>query len=205
MKALRVEVSGWQRKQLQRLQAYPPSPRVGRRATCLLLSAAGASSRQIRQATGYSIDAITGIRKRWNTRGMCSLKDSRHPGRPPRVTAAYRRELRQALRRLPLALGYVFTVWSVARLSTHLARRTGIALSRDWLRHLVHQQGYRCGRPKHTLRRKRALRGSRAEYRRAQKRLESLKKGRSCLRPTTNYGTSTKASSICTPTSRDAG
>jgi transposase len=205
MKALRVEVSGWQRKQLQRLQARPPSPRVGRRATCVLLSAAGASSADICKATGFSIDAITDIRRRFIARGMRSLKDGRHSGRPPLVTAAYRRELRRALRRSPLAFGYVFTLWSIARLSTHLARRTGIRICRDWLRQLVHQHGYRCGRPKHTLRGKRALRGSRIEYRRAQKRLESLKKGPCCLRRTTSCGTSMKASSTCTPTWRDAG
>jgi transposase len=205
MKALRIEVSGWQRKQLRRLQVRPPSPRVGRRATCLLLSAAGASSVEIRRATGFSIDAITDIRRRFNARGMRSLKDGQHPGRPPRITAGYCRELRRALRRPPLVLGYVFTTWSIARLGTHLAKRTGIGISRDWLRRLVHQHGYRCGRPKHTLRRKRALRGSRIEYRRAQKRLESLKKGHSCLKPTTSCGISMKASSTCTPISRDAG
>lgn len=198
MKALTVRVTGWQRKQLRRLQSRPPSPRVGRRATCLLLTADGTCSRQIAKATGFSLDAITDIRGRWNVRGMRSLKDCRHPGRPPRVTAAYCRELRRALRRPPLAFGYVFTLWSIARLGTHLAKRTGIRICRDWLRRLVHQHGYRCGRPKHTLRGKRALRGSRPQYFRAQKRLESLKKGHSCLRPATNCGTSMKASSTCT-------
>lgn len=205
MKALRVEVSGWQRKQLQRLQARPPSPRVGRRATCLLLSADGTCSRQIARATGFSLDAITDIRRRWNARGMRSLKDGRHPGRPPLVTTPYCRELRQALRRSPLAFGYVFTLWSIARLGTHLAKRTGIRLSRDWLRQLVHQNGYHCGRPKHTLRRKRALRGSRTQYHQAQKQLEALKKGHFCLRPAMNCGTSMKASSTCTPIWRGAG
>jgi hypothetical protein len=96
-----------------------------------------------------------------------------------------------------LAFGYGFTVWSIARLAAHLAKCTGIRICRDWLRRLVHQNGYRCKRPKHTLRRKRALHGSRADYLRAQKRLKTLKKGLSCLRPAMSSGTSMKASSTC--------
>lgn len=34
----------------------------------------------------------------------------------------------------PLALGYVFTVWSIARLRTYLHQRTGITLSINRLR-----------------------------------------------------------------------
>jgi len=49
-------------------------------------------------------------------------------------------------------LGYVFTVWSIARLGTYLpAQRTGIALSVNRLRQLVHAEGFVVARPKHTL------------------------------------------------------
>lgn len=205
MKALAVEITGWQRRQLRHLQSHPPSPRVGRRATCLLLSCSGALSGEISRATGFSSDAITDIRRRWNIRGMRSLKDSPHPGRPPRLTAAYGCELRRALRKTPLAFGYGFTVWSIARLAEHLAKRTGIRICRDWLRRLVHQNGYRCRSPKHTLRHKRALHGSRTAYLGAKKRLKTLKKGPCCLRPATSCGISMKASSTCIRTWRDAG
>jgi transposase len=122
-----VRLTSRQRQRLQRIRDKPATPRIGKRAVCLLLSAEGTSSRLISQVTGLSKDAITDIRRRWNEQGMASVKDAPRPGRPPKVNPAYRQELKDALRRGPLACGYVFTTWSIARLNAHLhrARRTG--------------------------------------------------------------------------------
>ena len=79
-------------------------------------------------------------------------------GRPPRATKRYRAELRNALRKGPLRFGYVFTVWSIARLAAHLHRRTGIRFSTDWLRRLARAEGFVVARPKHTLKNKRKRR-----------------------------------------------
>jgi transposase len=168
-----VKLTPRQRQRLQQIRDRPPTPRIGKRAVCLLLSAQGASSQLIHQVTGLSKDAITGIRRRWNERGMASVKDAPRPGRPPKVRPAYRRELKDALRRGPLAYGYAFTTWSIARLNAHLHRVTGLAISNDWLRQLVHAQGFVYRRPKHTLKGKR----NEQAYRRAQKKLQRLKKG----------------------------
>jgi len=184
MKALKVELKPWQRRRLRNLRDQAPSPRIGKRAICLLLSAAGDSARRIAQVTGLSRDAISDIRRRWQQRGMRSLRDRPHTGRPPRVTPEYRKQLRQALRRTPLAYGYVHTVWSIARLVTYLQQTTGIAISRDWLRRLVKQEDFVMGRPKHTLRNKR----NPQEYRQAQGRLDTLKKGPCKRMPLTNCG-----------------
>lgn len=177
MKALGISLTCWQRQRLREIQNHPPSARVGKRATCLLLSAQGAAVSLIHTATGLSRKAVTDIRRRFRQRGLRSLQDLPHPGRPPRLTQAYRRELRRALARVPLAFGYVFTQWSIARLGTHLQERTGIGFSREYLRRLVHQAGYRIGRPKHTLGLKRRQRRSTRAYRRAKKQLEELKRG----------------------------
>ena len=61
---LEVVLTSWQRHRLDSVRAHPPSPRVGRRAVCLLLSAAGVSGQAICQATGLSVDAIADIRRR---------------------------------------------------------------------------------------------------------------------------------------------
>jgi transposase len=205
MKALQIKLSTYQRTRLQQVQKHSPSVRVGKRACCVLLSAQGAAVRLIQQATGLGRKTITDIRQRFLDRGLASLFDQPRSGRPPRVTRAYRRELREALGKGPLAYGYVFTTWSIARLGEHLRQRTGIAFSRDWLRQLVHACRYRCRRPKHTLRRKRQERGSARAYRQAQKRLEALKKGRLCLRPTMSSGMATKPSFTSIPTWPAAG
>ncbi len=74
----------------------------------------------------------------------------------------------------PLRCGYVFTVWSVARLGAYLRRQTGVRGGATRLRQLVRQEGFVVGRPAHTLRNKR----DEAEYDRARRRLGRLKRGR---------------------------
>lgn len=170
---IEVKLTSWQRQRLQQLRDQPPTPRVGKRAVCLLLSAEGVSNQLIAQATGLASDTLARIRRRWNERGMAFLKDAPRPGRPPKVTPGYRRQLKKALRRGPRTYGYVFTTWSIARLNAHLQRVTGIAICNDWLRQLVHAQGFLYRRPKHTLKGKR----DEQAYRRAQKKLQRLKKG----------------------------
>lgn len=191
MRQLRVRLKPWESRRLRQLRDHAPSPRVAKRAACLLASAAGGSAQSIARVTGLSLDAVTDIRRRWCQRRLQSLSDQPRSGRPPRVTKAYRRELRRALHRGPLACGYVFTVWSIARLGTYLRKRTGIALSGDWLRRLVHAEGFVIGRPKHTLRGKRDER----KYQRTRQRLERLKRGRTKRTQPTNCGTPTSASS----------
>jgi len=130
---IEVKLTSWQRQRLQEIRNQPPTPRMGKRAVCLLLSAGGASSQLIAQATGLATDTLTRIRRRWNERGMASLKDAPRSGRPPKIDSVYRKELRNALRRGPQAYGYVFTTWSIARLNAHLHRVTGITICNDWL------------------------------------------------------------------------
>lgn len=170
---IEIRLTSWQRQRLQQIRDQPPTPRMGKRAVCLLLSAEGVSNQLIAQATGLGPDTLRGIRRRWNEHGMASVKDAPRPGRPPKVTPAYRQKLKEALRRGPLLYGYAFTTWSIARLNAHLHRVTGIRICNDWLRQLVHAEGFVYRRPKHTLRGKR----DEQAYRRAQKKLQRLKKG----------------------------
>jgi len=201
MRLLKVRLKPWETRRLRQVRDRAPSPRVAKRAVCLLLSAAGDAAKAITRVTGLSLDAVTDIRRRWRKRRLRSLADRPRSGRPPRVTAGYRREMRRALRLGPLAFGYVFTVWSIARLGTYLTRRTGIAVSRDWLRRLVHAQGFAVGRPRHTLRGKRDER----EYRRARRRLGRLKRGPVRRAAPTSCGTPTRRSSASCRTWPGAG
>lgn len=170
---LEVKLTSWQRRRLQQIRDNAPTPRIGKRAVCLLLSAQGACNKLISQVTGLSGDAVTDIRRRWQQRGMASLTELPRPGRPPKVTAEYRKQLRKAIRAGPLVHGYIFSVWSIARLNAHLQKITGIKICEDWLRQLVHAQGFVYRRPKHTLKGKRNERA----FRKAQKKLKRLKKG----------------------------
>jgi transposase len=163
---------------------------MARRAICLLMSAEGATARAIRQATGLAADTVTDIRRRWEEQGLPSLSDAPRAGRPPKVTPAYRRELRETLRASPLRYGYALTVWSVARLNAHLRRSTGIRVCDDWLRRLIHAEGFVFRRPKHTLKGKRDEKA----FRQTQRRLNRLKKGRSARARPSSSGSATNPS-----------
>jgi Winged helix-turn helix len=73
------------------------------------------------------------------------------PGRPAAANAAYRRAAETALETPPRALGLPFDVWTSARLSAYLTETTGVRIAPGWLRALLGQWDYVCGRPKHTL------------------------------------------------------
>ena len=193
---LEVVLTSWQRRRLEAIRGHPPSPRVGRRAVCLLLSVAGASGQAICQATGLSVDAIADIRRRWQQRGMASLQDKPGRGRKPKASPAYRQDLRAALRKGPLAFRYAFSVWSIARLNVHLHNKTGISFSDEWLRTLVKDEGFVYRRPKHTLKGKRDERA----FRKGRRALDRLKKGLCSPTPATSSGIRTSPSSTFTRT-----
>jgi len=201
MRPLTVRLKPWETRRLRQLRDHAASARVVKRAMCLLLSAAGEPATDIARVVGLSPNAVTDIRRRWRRRRSRSVADRPRPGRPPRATAAYRRELRRALRKGPRACGFAFTVWSVARLGAYLRRRTSIAIGRGRLRRLIHDEGFVVARPKHTLANKRDDR----EYRRARGRLARLKKGRPKRARPSSSGTPTRPSSTCCPTSSATG
>lgn len=65
--------------------------------------------------------------------------------------AAYLRTLQEMVETPPRELGLGFDVWTSQRLSAHLARTTGVRITSGWLRVLLGQIHFTCGRPKHTL------------------------------------------------------
>jgi|SRR5215207_1067272 len=201
MRQLEVRLRPWEARRLKQLRDDAASARLVKRAMCLLLSAAGERTSQIARVTGLSRRTIGLIRRRWRQRRLRSVTDKPRCGRPSRITAKYRRELRRALRQSPLDLGYVFTVWSIARLGTYLRQRTGIALGVNRLRQLAHEEGFVVARPKHTLKGKR----DEQEYRRVRRRLERLKKGRCKRTRPLNSGTPTPPSSTFCRTWSAAG
>lgn len=125
---------------------------------------------------------------------MASLRDKPGRGRKPKASPGYRKELGAALRKGPLAFGYAFSVWSIARLNVHLQKKTGIVFSDEWLRTLVKAEGFVYRRPKHTLKGKRNERA----FRKAQRALERLKKGLCFPAPSTSCGIRTSPSSTFT-------
>jgi transposase len=83
--------------------------------------------------------------------GVAAVADAPRSGRPARADATYHQALEQAVTTPPRELGLGFDVWTSARLRTYLAETTGITLAPSWIRGLLRQRRFACGRPKHTL------------------------------------------------------
>jgi transposase len=150
-----------------------------RNATIILMSGVGRTKASIAEALGCSTATVDNIRAAYRRKGIGGLTPSRPPGRTSRATPAYRAAIRRALAARPQDLGYGFSVWSVNRLRQHLKQQTGIELSEDQLRRILHREGFSVQRPKHTMEGKR----DEAEHDRAAGELRALKKARAAKSP----------------------
>ena len=83
--------------------------------------------------------------------GTGALADAPRSGRPVVADAAYLGALEEAVETPPRQLGLGFDVWTSERLSAHVARTTGVRIAPGWLRVLLGEMRFACGRPKHTL------------------------------------------------------
>jgi transposase len=146
--------------------------RVFRNATIILMSRAGQSKTVISQNLGCSPATVDNVRAAYRRDGVAGLKPASPPGRTSRATPEYRAAIRAAVATRPQDLGYGFSVWSVNRLRQHLKQQTGIELSEDQFRRILHQEGFSVQRPKHTMEGKR----DEAEHDRAKAELRGLKK-----------------------------
>jgi transposase len=147
---------------------------VFRNATIILMSDVGRSKQSIAKELGCSPATVDNVRRRYRDEGSQGLVRRKSTGRRSRATPEYRTALRQAVETPPQALGYGFSVWSVARLNAHLKRQTKISFSDDRLRAILHEEGFSFQRPKHTMKGKR----DEAAYEKARRELKRLKKGR---------------------------
>jgi putative transposase len=147
---------------------------VFRNATVILMTAVGRSKNSIAGDLGCSPATVDNVRRRYRDRGMAGLKRRKPPGPKPRATAEYRAALREAVQTPPQTLGFGFSVWSAARLAAYLERQTGVGLTADRLRRILHEEGFSFQRPKHTMKGKR----DEAAYDKARRQLKRMKKGR---------------------------
>jgi transposase len=185
-----------QKHRLVKLRQEAASPRVWGRITAILLLAKGTLDSNVCNALSISRNTLTNWKHRWLQGRYFRLADSARTGRPPKATRRYLRLLRQAVERGPRAYGYIFSVWSAARLAEHLRRRTSIRLGAKRIRELLKKLGFVYRRPKHTLK----GRQNRQEVQAAKKHLDALKKGPWPRDPDTNSGLRTRPISTYTRT-----
>lgn len=159
-------------EELDQLRFSTRDARVFRNATILLLSAAGRSKADIAETLGCSSATVDNMRAAYRRDGIGGLTPKSPPGRVSRATPEYRAAIKIAVATPPQNLGFGFSVWSVNRLRQHLKQQTGIELSEDQFRRILHQEKFSVQRPKHTMEGKR----DEAEHDRAKAELRDLKK-----------------------------
>ena len=148
------EMRAEQRAEVERLlRRRDLPPRVRERLEMVKAAALGQDLAAIAAWSGRTVRTV----KRWLRRygaaggGVAAVADAPRAGRPPRADAAYRQALETAVDTPPRDLGLPFDVWTSARLSAYLAQTRGVRIAPGWLRVLLAQQDFACGRPKHTL------------------------------------------------------
>jgi transposase len=127
-------------------------PRVRERVEMVKAVALGQDLRSIGAWSGRTAESVRYWLRRYLLAGLAGLADAPRPGRPARADTAYHLALEQALDRSPREAGLLFDVWTSERLSAYLAEQTGVRIAPSWLRTLLYQHTFRCGRPKHSMR-----------------------------------------------------
>jgi transposase len=175
-------------------------PTVRHRAHALLTLLDMGSARVAAALLDVSPKTLGRWRARFVAEGRDGLGDRPRRGRPPKLDAAARALLAEALEADPGAYGYPVATWTIADLTDLLARR-GWVVSAVTVNRAVHALGYVHRRPRHDLRHRQDVEAV-ASARRV---LDELQK-RGPIRPAASASSTwTSASFTPTPTWQRAG
>ncbi len=147
-----IEVTAAERQAVEAaLRRRDLTPRLRERLEMVKAAALGQDVAEIAVWSGRTIPTVRRWLTTFRSEGIAGLADAPRQGRPPKADAAYLAALEAAVATPPRTLGLPFDVWTSSRLSVYLAQQTGTRIAPGWLRVLLHQQRFACGRPKHTL------------------------------------------------------
>jgi transposase len=118
-----------------------------RRCQAIVLSAAGQTVPAIARLMGVDASTIHRWLDRFETGGIGALVTTWSDGRPPRWDEAYELLLVETARHDPRWYGLEQSSWTCALLAGYLAERTGIRMSGERVRVLLHQHGIRLKQP----------------------------------------------------------
>jgi transposase len=141
-----------QRQTLDELYHKSKDPRLRTRAQMVFLSVEQQlTARAIAPIVRESEATVLRWLKRFIAEGANGLLDAPRAGRPATITEAYRQQLLEAVRRRPRSLNLPYSLWTLQRLVDYLAEQTGIRVSDETVRHILHQAGIVLSRPQHKI------------------------------------------------------
>jgi len=147
-----LEITAVQRTMVEAtLRRRDLTPRRRERLEMVKAATLGQEVAAIAQWSGRSPATVRRWLAAYQAGGIDALADAPRQGRPPKADAVYLAALEAAVETAPRTLGLPCDVWTSRRLSAYLTQQTGVRIAPGWLRVLLHQQRFVCGRPKHTL------------------------------------------------------
>jgi len=118
-----------------------------RRCQAIVLSVPGQTVPAIARLMGVDASTIHRWLDRFEAGGIGALVTAWSDGRPPRWDEAYEVLLVETARHDPRWYGLEQSTWTCSLLAGYLAQQTGIQLSSERVRVLVHQHGIRLKQP----------------------------------------------------------
>src|SRR4028118_548502 len=130
------------RENLQKALYESDSPYFTQRILMLLLMNDGKTYQEISDFLGCSYRTVAYWCAHGNPDDLETLRDGRKKGNYHKATSEYINLLREIIEKEPSELGYEFGRWTTARLATYLAEKTGIELSGEQVRRILHKKKY---------------------------------------------------------------
>ena len=127
---------------------------VRSRCEMILLSNAGLSPPKIGERVRFSGRMVRRYLDRYETDGMAGLVSKARPGRPPRVTPAYVKQLGELVEQFPRDLSMPFSNWTTDKLAVYLAEQTGIVIGARQVENYLKANEWRLRRPVRTVKHK---------------------------------------------------
>lgn len=141
-----------QRRELDELYRKSKDPRLRTRAQMVFLSAEQRLKvPEIVPIVRESEATVLRWLKRYIAEGANGLFDAPRSGRPAQINDAYRQQLLEAVRRRPRSLGQPYSLWTLQRLVDYMAEQTGIRVSDETVRKILHRGGIVLSRPQHKI------------------------------------------------------
>lgn len=137
-----------ERRELDQLCRQPSHVRVYQRALAVLLSSEGKTTHEIGQVVRRHHSTVFRWLKRFDCVGMAACTPGKSSGRPPKIDAAAKQTLQEAVVQNPRDLGYSFTRWTTSLLAEHLALTHHLTLHPGTIGDTLRGMGYRYGCPK---------------------------------------------------------
>ena len=138
--------------ELDELYRHTKLTRMRTRAQTILLAAEQQlTAPQIAKIVRKDDQTVRNWLKRYNAEGIKGLFDAPRPGTPAKVTAAYREQLINAVRRRPRSLDLPYSLWTLERLADYMAEQTGIRVTAETVRIHLKAAEIVMSRPQHTI------------------------------------------------------